>query len=149
MYELLYIVPALYTEGELKNITDKIAGKLKEEGVDVKSSKEMGKLKFAYPMEKHTAGFYILVDFDAEGEALKKINRALQLEKDVLRFMITKKLKTVKAVEIKEFKATDIAPSAKKERRDKTPIRQPKEKAKMKLEDIDKKLDILLEKEII
>ena len=149
MYELLYIVPAIYTEAELKNVTDKIAGKLKEEEADIKLNKEMGKLKFAYPIQKQTAGFYILVDFDASGEALKKINRALQLEKDILRFMITKKLKTVKPVEIHEFKASEIAPSAKKERREKTPVRQPKEKAKMKLEDIDKKLDTLLEKEII
>ena len=145
MYELLYIVPAVYTEDELKNITNKIEALLKEQGADVLKSKNVGKLKFAYTIKKHNVGYYVLITLDAPKDALKNLNRALQLEKDILRFMLTKKIKEAKEVKIAEFKEEDIM--AKKPEKRKEPKRV--EKDKIKLEDIEKKLDTLLEKEII
>ena len=150
MYEILYIVPAIYTEDELKNTTNKIEALLKEQGAEVLETQNIGKLKFAYPIEKQTIGFYILVTFNIEKDLLKKLNRALQLEKDVLRFMVTKKIvkdknKEVKEVKIKEFKKEDI--TEKKKEKKKEPSRA--EKEKIKLEDIEEKLDTLLEKEIV
>lgn len=148
MYELLYIIPAIYTEDELKNITNKIEALLKEEGAEILETQNVGKLKFAYPIKKQTIGFYILAVFNTEKDLLKKINRALQLEKDILRFIITERIvkdKESKEVKIKEF--SEIEPGAKKREKKKEPSRA--EKEKIKLEDIEEKLDTLLEKEIV
>ena len=147
MYELLYIIPAIYTESELENITNKVGELLKSEGAEITDTKNVGKLKFAYPIKKQTAGYYILANFNAENEALKKINRALQIDNNVLRFLITAAYKTAKSGKIIEFDKVD--PTAKRpERRRESP---PKtiEKEKIKLEDLDKKLEKLLEKDII
>ncbi|MFC1612490.1 30S ribosomal protein S6 [Patescibacteria group bacterium] len=146
MYELLYIVPAIYTEDELKKIIEKIEALLKGEGVEILKSKNLGKLKFAYPIKKHSFGYYILLNLSAPKETLKKLDRVLQLESDILRFMLTRKIKETKEVKITEFQ--EIDPGAKTQPpRKKEPPRTGKEK--IKLEDIEKKLDTLLEKEII
>lgn len=153
MYELLYIIPAIYTEDELEGITQKIAEVIKKQEVEIKETKNFGKLRFAYPIKKQQVGYYILVDLDAGANALKKLNRALQLEKDVLRFMLTVKPKVSekekKEVEISEFKEIDPTKKPTYKPRDKKDPRTVADKEKIKLEDIDKKLDTLLEKEIV
>lgn len=147
MYELLYIVPAIYAEDELKNVMAKTEALLKEAGAEAVKSENAGKLKFAYSIKKHTAGFYILAHFNALGDALKNINRALKLEKDILRFMLTKQLKAKADVKLKEF--TEIEPSERKFQPRQAPVVRDRDKDKIKLEDMDKKLDILLEKDIV
>ena len=149
MYELLYIIPAIYAEDELKNVIAKIEALLKEEGAEITKSEMAGKLKFAYPIKSHTAGYYVLALFNAEGENLKKISRALQLEKDVLRHMLTIATPSKTEVKIKEY--AEVDPSEKKfhPRQAPTAREKDRDKDKIKLEDIDKKLDVLLEKDII
>jgi len=145
MYELLYIVPAIYTEDELKGVTVGVETLLKEQGAEIVNSKNVGKLKLSYPIKKQTVGYYILLVLDMEKESLKTLNRVLQLEKNILRFMLTRKVEGAKEVKIAEFKQEDI--TAKKPERRKEVKRTQKDK--IKLEDIEKKLDTLLEKEIV
>lgn len=145
MYELLYIVPAIYAEDELKNVITKIEALLKDEGAEVVKSEVAGKLKFAYPIKRHAQGYYVLAYFNAMGDVLKKISRAIHLDKDVLRFMITSAAKPRAEVKIKEF--TEIEPSERRYVSKQPPAAR--EKDKIKLEDIEKKLDVLLEKDIV
>jgi len=147
MYELLYIVPAIYAEDELKKVTDKIDENLKAEGAEITKSETAAKIKMAYPIKRHTVGYYILVNFNATSDLLKKINRALQLEHDVLRFMITKLEGVMPPVKIVEFAAVD--PSEKRRTAPRAAQPREKEKEKVKLEDIDKQLDTLLDKDIV
>ncbi|MFH1193647.1 MAG: 30S ribosomal protein S6 [bacterium] len=147
MYELLYIVPAIYAEDELKKVTAKIDDLIKAEGAEIVKSETAAKLHLAYPIKKHTAGYYILVNFNAPAEEIKKINRALQLEHDVLRFLIIKSEGASGAAKAKMTEFTAVDPS---ERRKQMPrIERPREKEKVKLEDIDKQLETLLAKDIV
>jgi|SRR3989344_3704693 len=145
MYELLYIVPAIHTESELQNVTSKITELMANEDAEIVESKNVGKIKFAYPIKKQTVGYYILVNFNAEGPAVKKISRALQLDGNVLRFLITEAYKAAKAAKIMEYNKVD--PTARKMERKREAPRV--EKEKIKLEDIEKKLETLLEKDIL
>lgn len=146
MYELLYIVPAIYAEDELKNVITKVEALLKEEGAEVVKSEVAGKLKFAYTIKRHAQGYYVLAYFNAPGEFLKKLDRTLHLEKDILRFMITVAAnKPGVGGKIKEF--TEIEPSERRFVPKQPPV--VRDKDKIKLEDIGKKLDVLLEKDII
>ncbi len=147
MYELLYIIPAIYAEDELQKVIGKIEALLKEEGAEITKSEIAGKLKFAYPIKSHANGYYVLAFFNAEGENLKKINRALQLEKDVLRHMITAASSVKTGVKIKEY--VEVDPSERKMHFKQAPAVKDRDKDKIKLEDIDKKLDVLLEKDIV
>lgn len=149
MYELLYIVPAVYTEDELEKVALKIGELLKDGGAEITESKNLGKIKFAYPMKKQTVGYYVLTNFNAAAEALGKIDRILRLEKDVLRFLVTRAHKAARAAKIIEYSKID--PTARRDAgRDERKREAPRAaKEKIKLEDIGKQLETLLEKDIV
>jgi len=46
--------------------------------------------KLAYPIDKHQKGTYWLCYFEAEGDAIRKIDRSLKLYEPVIRHMVVK-----------------------------------------------------------
>jgi ribosomal protein S6 len=153
MYQLLYIVPAVHTEDELKKVIGKIDGVLAEAGAKEIESQDLGKVKLAYRVKKHSNGSYVLSKFSAEGADMKNINRALQLDHDILRFVIAKGKDTkFKLSEFKEVEPGERVREKKEKEREYTrpvPAAAIKEKEKISMEDLDEKLESLLEKEIV
>ena len=153
-YELLYIVSSNYTSSEVKPIVTKIASLIKEQKGEITKDTDLGKLKLAYPIKHQSHGYYQLYEFNLPKENLQKLNNALSLTNEILRFLIVKKkIKTEK--EIKEEKALQEK-LAKKKEKEIEKIKAEKEEAKEKpkkeakkekisLEDLDKKLDEILD----
>lgn len=155
-YELLYIVPTSYSVDELKPITEKVAQLIKEQDGQLSKKDDLGKLKLAYPIKQQTHGYYQLIEFDLPRKNLKKLNASLSLTSKVLRFLIVKKkIKTEKELakekELqaklakKKEQAIEEIKAAKEEPKEKP--KQEKTKAKVSLEDLDKKLDEILDTE--
>ena len=91
-YELLYTLPAKYTDVEIRAEQEKITNALTGFGMSISRNEEVGKIKIAYPMSHHRYGHFILVEFDAPAPALAKINEYLRLSKDtILRHQIFKR----------------------------------------------------------
>ena len=42
----------------------------------------------AYPIDRHTEGFYLLAELQAEPEAMKELDRVLALLDEVVRFKV-------------------------------------------------------------
>lgn len=87
-YEVLYIVkPTLDDEAReavlnsIKNIIAEAKGEVGE--VDV-----WGSRKLAYPIEKFRDGVYTLVNFKADVEFPKELDRRLKISEDVIRHVI-------------------------------------------------------------
>lgn len=59
-------------------------------GGAVLEEKPMVKVRFSYPIKKETQGFMGIVRFRMEGDALPALSGALNLEKEILRFMVTR-----------------------------------------------------------
>lgn len=119
------------------------------------------KQRFAYPLKHYHAGFYITNYFTLESksraQALKKINPELKLNKNILRFLIVgleaefsvirRLQETSKAISAeKEAVAQMIADTAieKLPEIKEAPIREVVKKKKAKIEDLDKKLEQIL-----
>ena len=49
----------------------------------------MGPPPLAYPVDKNIEGNYVLVNFQATGEALKELERTYLINQTILRFMTT------------------------------------------------------------
>jgi small subunit ribosomal protein S6 len=152
MYQLLYILPAIYTEDELKKAISKVDGVLGEAGAKNVESADLGKVKLAYKIKKHGNGSYILSKFSAETADMKDINRAMKLENSVLRYAIGKD--TDSKFKLSEFKIVEPGERV-RERKEKefvrgvAPSTAAKEKEKVAIADLDEKLDSLLAKEIV
>jgi small subunit ribosomal protein S6 len=87
-YELLYVLPAKFTEEELSGLAEKVKGIVESHGGTNAEETYMGKRKLAYPIQHHRYGHYYLIIFEAEKAAIAKLNGTLRLTTDLLRHLI-------------------------------------------------------------
>lgn len=88
-YELMYVVPASFTDEEAGKAEQAVAGMLAKAHATPANTTRIGKLRLAYPIKRQTHGHYVLVRFSAEPPALAELNNLLRLSPDtVLRHLI-------------------------------------------------------------
>jgi len=155
-YELLFISPIQLNEKEQKEVWEKIVGLATSLGMKITESEEVGKKKLAYPIKKATHGYYFLAEFDAEQVQMKKFDRELRLMSDILRYLIVKgKIRTLE--EVKRRKAIQDKIRKRKIQEEGVKVgvdqikregRKVEHKEKIKLEDLDKKLDEILKEDV-
>ncbi len=152
-YELLYLVGANYTEEELIPIKEKVKNLVKKFSGEITLEDSLGKKKLAYPIKGNHQGYYLLYEFDLTPENLKALNQSLSLANEVLRHIIVKRqLKTISLLKATEEK---LKTAERKEREGKMETPEDKktdvkkEKGKIKLEDLDQRLDEILEGDIM
>ncbi len=135
-YELTFIINATVPETEHKVIQDKVLDYIKEvKGTITKKAYSLGRKKLAYPINKQKHGFYVSLEFESEEKGdLVELDTKLKHNDVILRHLVIKKpfIKEEKKKEVKEEKVK------KKESKE--------EVIKIDLDDIDEKLDIILEK---
>jgi small subunit ribosomal protein S6 len=56
-----------------------------------------GRRRLAYPIDRYREGSYHIVVFEAPAEAIAEMERSLQITEDVLRSLVTRTIKPVKA----------------------------------------------------
>ncbi|MAF13621.1 MAG: 30S ribosomal protein S6 [Parcubacteria group bacterium] len=163
-YEIFYLVPASYTEEELIPIKDKVKELITKADGEIKAEDNFGKKKLAYPVNKNHQGYYLLYEFNIDGEKIKDLDQNLKLTNEVLRHVIVKtKPHVKKEIRIQPLEMESSKPKAKPtepERpkpRDSEPPKpsEPtkggsgKDDSKLKLEDLDQRLDEILEGDIL
>lgn len=87
-YELLYIIPATLTDEEVAKTEGEIQALVQKYGGASKESRRLGKFKLAYLIKHVRHGHYVLAYFEAEPQAVAKINEALRISDKVLRHII-------------------------------------------------------------
>ncbi len=163
-YELLYMVPSRYTDAEVADIQKKVDGLIAQAGGTVSKEENLGKIRLAYPIKQTRHGTYVLVYFDAEGNSVRTLDEQLRLTGEVLRHM------TIQAPAGAEAQKRElqsyVAPLSEEESESKplsprpraamapVPIQAPmappmKPEKSMSIEELDKKLDEMLESDDI
>ena len=90
-YELLYIIKTEVGEEQTQAVIDRYNGILEGEGATVEKVDKWGKRKLAYTIDKkYTDGFYVLVNFKGEANAVDEVDRLMKIEENLLRHMITR-----------------------------------------------------------
>lgn len=152
-YEILYLAPATQTEEELSPTKENVRNLIIKFGGSITLEDSLGKHKLAYPIKQARYGYYLLYEFDLEGENLKKLNREFQLLPELLRHQIVKKQPSKRIITPRtpgQFttRVTEIKSDKKYPDSGPKPIDDKSDKDKIKLEDLDDKLDELLEGDI-
>ncbi|MBW3468562.1 30S ribosomal protein S6 [Arthrospiribacter ruber] len=88
-YETVFILTPVLSEVQMKDTVDKFVDLLKKEGADVINVENWGLKKMAYPIQKKSTGFYVLVEFKAEPTLIKKLEVELRRDEKVMRFLTT------------------------------------------------------------
>ena len=90
-YELLYIIKTEVSEEQNQAVIDRYNGVLESEGAEVVKVDKWGKRKLAYTIDKkYTDGFYVLVTFKGEANAVNEVDRLMKIDESLIRHMITR-----------------------------------------------------------
>ena len=89
-YETVFILTPVLSDDQMKEAVDKFKGALTAAGAEVFSEENWGLRKLAYPIEKKTTGFYIMLEYNAAPEVIKNFELQLRRDERVIRFMTVK-----------------------------------------------------------
>ena len=89
-YETMYILRPDIAEDEVGNHIDKYNKLLEEFGGNILDSQMRGKRRLAYQIAKHREGIYVQLSHQGDGQHIFKIEKAMRLSEDVIRYMTVK-----------------------------------------------------------
>ena len=89
-YETMYILRPDIAEDEVTNHIDKYNKLLEEFGGNILDSQMRGKRRLAYQIDKHREGVYVQLSHQGDGQHIFKIEKAMRLSEDVIRYMTVK-----------------------------------------------------------
>ena len=87
-YEIMLILPPDADDGVIEAATERITKVLGERGGEVVKADRWGKRRLAYGIDRHTEGFYLVVECQADPEAMRELDRVLALAEEVIRFKV-------------------------------------------------------------
>jgi small subunit ribosomal protein S6 len=86
-YETVFITTPVLSDQQIKEAVDKFKGIITQNGGNIEHEEVWGLRKLAYPIQKKTTGFYHLLQFEAEGALVDKLETAYRRDEKVLRFL--------------------------------------------------------------
>ena len=89
-YETMYILRPDIAEDEVNNHIDKYNKLLEKFDGTILDSQMRGKRRLAYPIAKHREGIYVQLSHQGDGQHIFKIEKAMRLSEDVIRYMTVK-----------------------------------------------------------
>ena len=89
-YETMYILRPDIAEDKVTNHIAKYNKLLEEFGATILDSQMRGKRRLAYQIAKHREGIYVQLSHQGDGQHIFKIEKAMRLGEDVIRYMTVK-----------------------------------------------------------
>jgi small subunit ribosomal protein S6 len=88
-YELMYVVRPDLDEDGLRTAQEAVQGLVEGQGGEVLNTTPWGKRRLAYEIAGLRDGHYVIVEFRGDGAKVKELERALRINDQVIRHMIT------------------------------------------------------------
>ena len=86
-YETVFILTPVLSEAQAKETVGKFKKLLTGAGAKIIHEEFWGMKKLAYPIQKKSTGFYNLMEFECEGEAIAKLDTAFRRDERVMRYL--------------------------------------------------------------
>ena len=96
-YELMLVLRPDAPEERIQAVLEKVTRQLIEGGGQIVKAAPWGRRRLAYPIDRYREGSYHIVVFEAPAEAIAELERSLQITEDVLRYLVTRAIKPLKA----------------------------------------------------
>jgi len=88
-YETMFIVNPTIDDESRNALLEKIKALIEANG-EIISYDEWGKRRLAYKIDKHAEGYYVLIQFTANPEFIKELERVYKITDGILRFLVVK-----------------------------------------------------------
>ena len=89
-YETVFIINPNVEEAGIKELIQKFSDLINNAG-KVENVEEMGKRKLAYEIKKNKEGYYVLINFEAQPELIKELERIYRITDEVIKFIVVRK----------------------------------------------------------
>lgn len=86
-YEAVFILTPVLSDDQVKETAKKFTGFIKENGGKVLHEENWGLRKLAYPIQKKSTGFYHLLEFEAPGDLVAKLEVEFKRDERMIRFL--------------------------------------------------------------
>ena len=88
-YEIMYILRADLDETQRKEVMEKLAKIITDNGGKVEETSEaMGLRELAYPIKEQSKGYYVVLKVSMDNKAINEFNRLVRINPSVLRHLI-------------------------------------------------------------
>ena len=89
-YELMFIIDPVLEDDKKEAVIETVKGIIAASG-EVAATDVWGLKKLAYPIEKKTEGYYVVMQFAATPDLPKELDRRLRTSDNVMRHIIVSK----------------------------------------------------------
>lgn len=165
-YELLCVLPGTIAEDEVPALVEQVKTVLTEQGATDVSVEDKGKSRLAYPMKHIRYGYFHFFTFRSEPQVIPAVQDKLRLMRELLRSLVTKvdpekreqkQAAMARMTRQSEQTQRDAAPTAQTaptkeatpapaEKKETAPPEPAKE---VSMEEIDKKLDEIIDASVV
>jgi small subunit ribosomal protein S6 len=104
VYEMMYIAVPETTDDDIAKLNDGITKLVEKEGGTVAEIEGWGRRRLAYPINKKTEGFYVLLEITGSGQEIAELERRFRVNDTVLRYMTVRVDEDRKAADKKQAK---------------------------------------------
>ena len=111
-YEVVYIIDPAVEEEARKALIARFNDLIANNGGTVEKVEEWGKRRLAYAIDYKTEGYYVLVNFQAEAELPKELERNLQISDSVIRYQVIRLIERKVGIKPRAVRPAPVAPVA-------------------------------------
>ena len=111
-YEVVYIIDPAVEEEARKALIAKFNELITGNGGSVDKVEEWGRKRLAYAIDYKTEGYYVLVNFQAEADLPKELERNLQISDSVIRYQVIKLIERKVGIKPRAVRPAPVAPAA-------------------------------------
>ncbi len=86
-YELTYVISGVLNEQQTQDLINRVGNFISDNDGEIVEADEWGSRRLAYQINNKRTGYYVTVHFDAPGAIIPRLERALQIEDDILRYL--------------------------------------------------------------
>ncbi|KGX89243.1 30S ribosomal protein S6 [Pontibacillus marinus] len=84
-YEIMYIIRPNIDEESQKSVIERFNNVLTEQGAEINETKEIGKRRLAYEINDFRDGYYVVLKFNGERDAINEFDRLAKYSDDIIR----------------------------------------------------------------
>lgn len=88
-YETVFILTPVLSDQQTKDAVDKYRNLITSQGGEVINLENMGLKQLAYPIQKKSNGFYVLIEFKAEPAFIRTLEIEYKRDERIMRFLTT------------------------------------------------------------
>ena len=96
-YELMLVIRPDAPDDKVAAVIDRTTRYLVAAGGQIVKVAPWGRRRLAYPIDRHREGSYHIIVFESPAEAIVELERSLLITEEVLRHLVTRAVRPVKA----------------------------------------------------